>query len=264
MICVRKAQRHAVVGTLAAVALVAPACSNNEQPADDTATTTTAEQETSAEQSPSPTRDPNSGVTTVDDAFGPGCPDLPQDDEPGSLNAMSEQPVATAVESNPLLTQLTAAINAVPNLADTLNNSQALTVFAPADSAFEQLGEDQLNQLLANPTELEPLLSYHVVGERFDAEELSEAGSVATLQGSHVSVEGSGEDMTVGGAQVLCGNFPTANATVFVVDQVLQPEEGAAPSGESSAPAESEAPGAEEPGGGEPVEEDGEMPVPTN
>jgi uncharacterized surface protein with fasciclin (FAS1) repeats len=29
--------------------------------------------------------------------------------------------------------------------------------------------------------------------------------------------------MTVNGAKILCGNIPTKNATVFVIDQVLTP-----------------------------------------
>jgi uncharacterized surface protein with fasciclin (FAS1) repeats len=29
--------------------------------------------------------------------------------------------------------------------------------------------------------------------------------------------------MTVNGANVLCGNIPTANATVYVIDAVLSP-----------------------------------------
>jgi uncharacterized surface protein with fasciclin (FAS1) repeats len=29
--------------------------------------------------------------------------------------------------------------------------------------------------------------------------------------------------MTVNGAKVLCGNIPTGNATVFVIDKVLTP-----------------------------------------
>jgi uncharacterized surface protein with fasciclin (FAS1) repeats len=38
-------------------------------------------------------------------------------------------------------------------------------------------------------------------------------------------VKGSGDDFTVGKekAQVLCGNIPTANATVYVIDTVLMP-----------------------------------------
>jgi uncharacterized surface protein with fasciclin (FAS1) repeats len=38
-----------------------------------------------------------------------------------------------------------------------------------------------------------------------------------------VTVEGSTDGMTVGDAAVLCGNIPTANATVYVIDTVLMP-----------------------------------------
>jgi uncharacterized surface protein with fasciclin (FAS1) repeats len=40
-----------------------------------------------------------------------------------------------------------------------------------------------------------------------------------------VTVKGSGEDFTVGkeNAAVICGNVPTANATVYVIDTVLMP-----------------------------------------
>ena len=39
-----------------------------------------------------------------------------------------------------------------------------------------------------------------------------------------ITVEGEGEDFTVDGAAVVCGNVQTANATVYVVDQVLMPQ----------------------------------------
>ena len=40
-----------------------------------------------------------------------------------------------------------------------------------------------------------------------------------------LTVEGSGEDFMVGAekATVLCGNVPTANATVYIIDGVLLP-----------------------------------------
>ena len=43
--------------------------------------------------------------------------------------------------------------------------------------------------------------------------------------GSDSDDSGSGEDFTVGsdGATVLCGNIPTDNATVYVIDSVLMP-----------------------------------------
>ncbi|MET8999210.1 fasciclin domain-containing protein [Amycolatopsis sp. NPDC004169] len=153
------------------------------------------------------------GVTTRADVFGPACPQLP----PGSLDSMSSQPAATAVSGNSLLTELTAAI-AAANLADTLNSPHGITVFAPADPAFDTLGE-------AESTELARTLRYHVIGRRYDAKGLSTAGTATTLDtaGGPLKIEGFGETMTINGAKILCGNIPTENATVFVIDKLLTP-----------------------------------------
>jgi uncharacterized surface protein with fasciclin (FAS1) repeats len=49
-------------------------------------------------------------------------------------------------------------------------------------------------------------------------------GSHKTLQGTTLEVTGSGEDFTVNGnSSVVCGNIKTANATVYLIDQVLLP-----------------------------------------
>jgi uncharacterized surface protein with fasciclin (FAS1) repeats len=124
-----------------------------------------------------------------------------------------------------LLTKLTAAVGAVEGLGDTLNSAEALTVFAPADPAFDALGEEKFNQLASNPEKLAPILQYHVVPQRYDREGLAEAGTVESLNtaAGPLKIEGEGENMTVNGAEVLCGNVPTANATVFVIGEVLTP-----------------------------------------
>ncbi|WP_254896768.1 fasciclin domain-containing protein [Amycolatopsis sp. Hca4] len=164
------------------------------------------------------------GVTTNADVFGPACSQLPPGSAPGSLDSMGPQPVASAASTNPLLTKLIAAVKAT-NLVDTLDSQEAITVFAPADPAFAALGDAKFAELAGKPAELAPILQYHVVGKRYDAKGLATAGSVDTLNtaGGPVKIEGSGENMTVNGAKILCGNIPTKNATVFVIDKVLTP-----------------------------------------
>ena len=46
------------------------------------------------------------------------------------------------------------------------------------------------------------------------------AGDHKTLAGTTITVKGSGEKFTVGkeNAKVICGNVPTANATVYIID----------------------------------------------
>ncbi|WP_284748179.1 fasciclin domain-containing protein [Amycolatopsis sp. RTGN1] len=164
------------------------------------------------------------GVTTDADVFGPACSQLPRGSAPGSLDSMGPLPVASAASTNPLLTKLVAAVKAA-NLVDTLDSRPAITVFAPADSAFAALGDAKFTELAGRPAELATILQYHVIGRRYDAKGLATAGTADTLDatGGPLKIEGVGENMTVNGAKILCGNIPTGNATVFVIDQVLTP-----------------------------------------
>jgi uncharacterized surface protein with fasciclin (FAS1) repeats len=51
------------------------------------------------------------------------------------------------------------------------------------------------------------------------------AGTHKTLQGDTLEITGSGEEFTVNGnSSVVCGNLKTANATVYLIDQVLLPK----------------------------------------
>ena len=68
------------------------------------------------------------------------------------------------------------------------------------------------------------VLAHHVLGEN-DAPD-AVTGEKETLAGDKLTVEGDAESgMTVSDgtvtAKVLCGNIPTANATVYVIDKVL-------------------------------------------
>ena len=108
-------------------------------------------------------------------------------------------------------------------LVDTLNSAEALTVFAPTDDAFAAIPKKDLNALLADKETLTTVLTHHVVGERLSPEDV--AGEHETLAGDMLTVEGEGEDFTVDATRaVVCGNVQTANATVYVVDQVLMPQ----------------------------------------
>ena len=230
----RKIQRLAAVGAMAAVTAVVGACGSAQGPAP-------------ASQAPAPATQPaapgpgapapgGTGVTKISDIFGPACSQVPQQG-PGSAQAMANDPVATAASHNPLLSapagqpSLTAAVTAA-KLADTLDSAPALTVFAPSDSAFNELqakNPGSFTQLTTAPnvaspdSQLAKILKYHVVGQRYDAASLVQAGTVDTLEGGKIQIGGTAAAPTVNGAPVLCGNIPTKNATVFVIGQVLTP-----------------------------------------
>ncbi|MGY1749380.1 fasciclin domain-containing protein [Modestobacter sp. SYSU DS0511] len=159
---------------------------------------------------------------------GPACAGLPAEG-PGSVPASAGLPAATAISQSPLLTTLTQAV-VTANLVDVLNTRQEVTVLAPADTAFGALGPDALPQLQADVPRLTALLTHHVLPGRLGPDEL--AGEHTTLLGDRVTITGSGAEVsvaaeeTVAGASpatLLCGPLQTANATVYVIDQVLAP-----------------------------------------
>ncbi|MEH6382784.1 MAG: fasciclin domain-containing protein, partial [Dietzia cercidiphylli] len=124
------------------------------------------------------------------------------------------------------LTTLTAAVSGGVNpevdLVDTLNNGE-YTVFAPVDDAFAQVDDATMEALQTDPELLTSILTYHVVEGQITPDEIE--GMQTTLNGADVEVMGSGDELTVNGANVICGGVQTANATVYLIDEVMVPEE---------------------------------------
>ncbi|HVL83681.1 MAG TPA: fasciclin domain-containing protein [Pseudonocardia sp.] len=223
----RKIQRLAAIGATAALTVVLGACGSPEEPATGTGTDTGSET-TSAAAPTSPAA--GDGVTEIGDIFGPACDQVPTEGE-GSAQGMVDDPVGTAASNNPLLTTLVTAVTEA-DLVDTLNSAEALTVLAPFNGAFAEIPEADLNALLADQEALTNVLTYHVSGTRMDAAGLVEAGTFTALNEGTVEVGGTADAPTFMGAgntepaTTLCGNIPTANATVFVIDTVLMPAAG--------------------------------------
>ncbi|MGP6206320.1 fasciclin domain-containing protein [Microbacterium sp.] len=142
----------------------------------------------------------------------------------GSVDGMAMDPVATAASNNPLLTTLTAAVsgglNPDVNLVDTLNGGE-FTVFAPVDDAFAKIDQATIDTLSTDSDLLTSILTYHVVPSQILPEDLP--GTHTTVQGADVEVTGSGDNLMVNDAMVICGGVQTANAVVYLVDTVLMP-----------------------------------------
>ena len=162
------------------------------------------------------------------DLVGAGCADYAaaNPDGGGSIVGMAQDPVAVAASNNPLLTTLVAAVsgqlNPDVNLVDTLNGSE-FTVFAPVDSAFAKLPAETVAalQLPENAQMLSDILTYHVVPGQILPSDID--GELTTVNGGTVNVTGSGDNIKVNDATVICGGVHTANATVYLIDSVLMP-----------------------------------------
>lgn len=200
--------RRAVVVGVLGMALLGAACTSNDTG-------------TSASQTPAAPPTTASSMT-ASAPFGDACAAVPASG-PGSLDALAQDPVATAAANTPQLSTLVTAVKEA-DLAGTLNDAQDITVFAPTNDAFAAVPKATLDKALGDPEGLlTSVLTYHVVQGQLTPDQL--AGTHKTLQGSTLQVTGSGQDFTINGnSSVVCGNIKTANATVYLIDQVLLPQ----------------------------------------
>ncbi|WP_434993908.1 fasciclin domain-containing protein [Arthrobacter sp. Ld5] len=228
---ITKRRNLSVLGIAAVSMFGLAACGGGTDAASEAAPSSMAEETSMASESPSM----EASMSPSEDAMmdpaanlvGPGCEgyaaEVPEGD--GSVAGMALDPVATAAGNNPLLTQLTAAvsggINPDVNLVDTLNGDE-FTVFAPVDEAFAALPAETVEGLKTDTEGLSSILTYHVVPGKIQPSEL-EGTTQTTVQGGDVEITGSGDELQVNGANVICGGVQTANAVVYLVDTVLTP-----------------------------------------
>ena len=189
------------------LALSAAACSSS-------GSSTSASSESPAASGSAP------AASTAD--FGPACASVPKTGA-GSFTGMSTAPVATAASANPVLSTLVTAVKKA-GLVDTLNSAQGITVFAPDNSAFAKIPASTLDKVLASKSELTQILTYHVAAGRITPQQLASGKAIKTLEGGTVAPAISGSTYTINGADVVCGDVQTANATVYIISTVLMPK----------------------------------------
>ncbi len=123
---------------------------------------------------------------------------------------------------------LVAALQAA-GLDSTLDDETAVfTVFAPTDEAFDALGEEAINALLADIETLTDILLYHVIaGQAVDAETaISLApGLVEMANGDEAALRLEGDALFINDAQVIITDIEASNGIIHVIDAVLIPPE---------------------------------------
>ncbi|MFB9631767.1 fasciclin domain-containing protein [Nonomuraea helvata] len=178
--------------------------------------TSPAPEETSTmpEVSPSP-GEVSPGATAT--PSGPGCSAMESE-----LSGIADKPVATALSQVTELSTFSAAVKKA-GLEENLNSAKDITVFAPDNKAFDAIPKEARDKVMADKEKLVKAINYHVVEGKKEPADLSGA-TLKTLQGGELTVKGSGENLTINGAKIVCGGIHTSNAVVYVVDKVLMPQ----------------------------------------
>ncbi|GAB5413888.1 MAG: hypothetical protein Cons2KO_14910 [Congregibacter sp.] len=143
---------------------------------------------------------------------------IPPSDEVGTI-------VDVAV-ANGSFTTLVTALQAT-GLDMTLADETAMfTVFAPTDDAFALLGEDTINDLLADTDTLSNILLYHVITDQVvDAETaLTLNGSMVEMaNGDSITVTVDGDRLLINDSEVIIADVPASNGIIHAIDAVLTP-----------------------------------------
>ena len=132
--------------------------------------------------------------------------------------------VDTAVHAK-IFGTLAAALSAA-NLIDVLKGDGPFTVFAPSDEAFSKMPGGTVENLLKpeNMDRLVAVLTYHVVpGKILSTDIMMGSNSVATAQGSSVTIMKSSYAVKINQATVVVADVEATNGVIHIIDEVILP-----------------------------------------
>lgn len=149
-----------------------------------------------------------------------------------SLSAVANQPeekksqdIATVLQEQERFSTLVKALK-VAGITDILRDSGDVTIFAPNNTAFEQMPEGQLEKLLQpeNKERLIKVLSYHITEGRVDAEQAAADKYADSLEGTNLQLLVKGSRLTVEKTLIVEENIRASNGIVHVIEKVLMPK----------------------------------------
>jgi uncharacterized surface protein with fasciclin (FAS1) repeats len=143
-----------------------------------------------------------------------------------TLASLDTLPVGQVLAKIPSLSTFTSAINGglnpAVNIVPVLENGPYV-VFAPNNDAFAKLDPAQLETLKTDDAALSKLDYYHVFLGLLGPGDV--AGQRPTQQGADIKVTGKDGDIKVNDtAKVICGGIQAANARIYIIDSVLDPD----------------------------------------
>jgi uncharacterized surface protein with fasciclin (FAS1) repeats len=131
----------------------------------------------------------------------------------------AEKDIVAIAASNPDFSTLVTAVKAA-GLVEALQADGPITVFAPTNAAFEKIGKEKLNAIIANKELLTKILKAHVVSGKVLA------ADAAKLNGQKVNgftVNASSAGVSIGDAKVIKADIKASNGVIHVIDTVLVP-----------------------------------------
>lgn len=121
------------------------------------------------------------------------------------------------------LDTILSLVDAAGGLDNVLGGLKNFTMLAPSDDAFSKLGSDVLSSLTdpSNKDKLIGTLQNHILPGKMDLSGIADMGdNIASMGGKDLNITGSGDDLKVGGANVL-ETVKAGKGIIHVIDKVL-------------------------------------------
>lgn len=140
-----------------------------------------------------------------------------------ATTTMTDETIAAVATGNKDLSTLVAALTAA-DLVTTLEGTGPYTVFAPTDAAFSDI-QSTVDTLLepGNKTDLQQVLTYHVVPGTYTAADLTDGQMLKTVEGQDLMVSIKDGVVKVNDATVEATDITASNGVVHVINKVLVP-----------------------------------------
>lgn len=105
-------------------------------------------------------------------------------------------------------------------------DESSFTVFAPTDTAFAEVSEQTLAELLKpeNRAQLIEVLGSHVIPGRFLLKDIP-VGIIVTMTGENLSIQLEQESVRINNATVIQADITTRDGVIHIIDKVLLPQQ---------------------------------------
>lgn len=157
-------------------------------------------------------------------------PPTEDEEETTDTPVQPESPTGTILDvaaGNPDFSILAAAVQAA-GLDGALGHAgDTYTVFAPTNAAFEALGQDTIDALLADPETLRDILLLHVLpGRVVDAQTaLTLVGyDIQAGNGDILVISQDGDSLSINGSNIVATDIQAVNGVIHVIDKVILPQ----------------------------------------
>jgi uncharacterized surface protein with fasciclin (FAS1) repeats len=119
--------------------------------------------------------------------------------------------------------KLSAALK-LTGLDKTLSGKGLYTLFAPSDAAFNKIPKATLSELLGNKTLLTKILLYHVVPGKLSSQDLINAKTIKTAEGTEIIITNLKNVLRVNKSRMAKAGVEASNGEIYVINLLLVPK----------------------------------------